>query len=300
MSNEIEGLKTQVLTLNDELQTFDGITLIDDHGYLLNITAYPERIISLAPSNTEIVYAVGAGDKVVAVTDYCNYPLNFTSLVEKDKMSSVGSYRKPSIENIVALEPDLVIAAPGSLAAVDNLRNLGIDVIMLDPKSINDVLQNIVLVGRATGYNDEANQVVATMIEAMVKVNELEIADPKPKVYFEFWSDPLMSAGPETWVSELIELAGGQNILENATSTWPVTSSEVIIQMNPDYLLFPTSHGSNQFFGSIEDVIARLGWEEIGAVQNEQVYTIKSDIVFRAGPRLAEALDIIVEILHPE
>lgn len=301
LGSTVEGLETEVVKLSNELSRYKRLTLVDDHGYVLNLTSYPKKIVSLAPSNTEILFAVGAGDKVVAVTDYCNYPYNFTAWIEAGNMSSVGGYWSPSIESIVSLDSDLIIASSGSAAAVDNLRNMGLNVLMLDPKSINDVLQDIILVGRATGQDVEAGMLVGTMRLRMDRViSKVSDATFRPKVYFEIWFDPLMSAGPDTWISELISFAGGQNIFENATSDWPIVSSEAVIQQNPDIIIFPHMHGAFRFWGSFDDVRARTGWGVISAVQDDQMYVVNSDIIARAGPRLADALEVLIEIIHPE
>jgi iron complex transport system substrate-binding protein len=301
LMSQVEVFKTEISHLSSELSRYKRLTLVDDHGFVLNLTSYPEKIVSLAPSNTEIIFAVGSGDKVVAVTDYCNYPYNFSAWIEEGNMSSVGGYWNPSIESIVSLDSDLIIASPGSAAAVDNLRSMGYNVLMLDPKSINDVLQDIILVGRATGKDVEAGMLVGTIRLRMDSViSKVSGSTYRPSVYCEIWYDPLMSAGPNTWIGELISSAGGQNIFENATSEWPIVSSEAIIQQNPNIIIFPHAHGDFQFWGSFDEVKARTGWDTISAVQNDQMYVINSDIVARGGPRLADALEILAEIIHPE
>ncbi len=146
-----------ILVLNQgEADKFEGGEFVDDLGYSLTLTSPPERIVSLAPSNTEILFAVGAGDKVVGITDFCNYPYNFAAWIEAGNMTSIGNYYGPSVEPIVALNPDLVLATTGSLEAAENLRELGYNVLVIEPRNITFVLRDILLVGRATNHYDEA------------------------------------------------------------------------------------------------------------------------------------------------
>jgi iron complex transport system substrate-binding protein len=301
LNSLIVGYEEQIGEMNDELSMYQEVTLVDDQGYVLILTSIPEKIVSLAPSNTEILFAVGAGENVVGVTNYCNYPYNFTAWIEAGNMTSVGGYWNPSVEAIIALDPDLVVASTGSEQAAETLRSVGYNVLTLDPTNINEVFQDIVLVGRATGKSVEAKNLIVSLKQNVDNlVNTVKTADTRPKVYHEIWYDPLMSAGPGTWIDEVIRLAGGQNIFENATSEWPMVSSEAIIQQNPDRIVFPHQHGSTLFWGSFEDVKARPGWEAINAVQNDDLYVVNADVISRAGPRIVEALEIYAEIIHPE
>jgi iron complex transport system substrate-binding protein len=244
---------------------------------------------------------VGAGSKVVGVTDYCDYPYNFSAWIEAGNLTSIGGFWNPPVEPIIALEPDLVLATSASEEAANTLRNMGYSVLILDPKNINDILKNILLVGRATDSDVEAGILVGTMRERIDNIIKKVVGvASKPKVYFEIWNDPLMSAGPGTWIHELINLAGGINIFENATSQWPIVSSEVVIQQNPDVMLYPYSHGVERFWGSFDEVKARPGWDEISAVQNDRLYEIDADIIARPGPRIVEALEILAQIIHPD
>jgi len=279
------------------------LSIIDDMGRNVTITKYPpERIVSLAPSNTEILFAIGAGDKVVGVTDYCDYPYNFAEWIEAGNMTSIGSYKDPTLEPIVALDPDLVLATQKSLEVAENLRSLGYNVLVLAPKNVSGVLHNILLVGRAV---DRYNEAVAIESELRQKIdavaNQSATAISTPKVYNEIWGEPFMGAGPETFVDELITLAGGENIFHDATTNWPIVSSEAIIEKNPDVMFFPDKYmGRGHFSETMEDVKNRDGWDIISAVQNDRIYEIDADIISRAGPRLVDALEILAKRIHPE
>ncbi len=277
------------------------ISVTDDRGYTLNITSYPMRIVSLAPANTQVIFAIGAGDNVVGVTDYDHYPYNFTAWIEAGNMSTIGNYYQPAIEPIVALNPDLVVASLGSVDAAAQLRDLGYKVLVLNPTNLQGILSNMLAVGKATGHDAEAQTTVATLqsrIDAVV--NGVKSATTRPKVYHEIWSDPFMSVGNGTFVNDIITLAGGQNIFENATDAYPVVSSEAIIELNPDVMVFPTQMGVESFWGNYSTVAARAGWADINAVKNGKMYTVSGDIIDEPGPRQVDSLEIMAKILHPE
>ena len=286
----------------EESEEFEGGDLVDDLGYSLTLTSPPERIVSLAPSNTEILFAIGAGDKVVGVSDFCNYPYNFAAWIDIGNMTSIGNYYDPSVEPIIALNPDLILATTGSLEAAENLRTLGYNVLVIEPRNFTFVLRDILLVGRATNNYDKA---VALESEIKQRIDTVTAkaaeAAAKPKVYHEVWHEPLMSAGPETFIDELMALAGGTNIFNDAETSWPTVSSESIIDKNPEVMIFPDMYmGRANFYETIEAVKNRPGWDSIAAVQNDAIYEINADIISRSGPRLADALEIMAKMIHPE
>jgi len=289
-------------SLQREPDKFEGGDLVDDLGYSLTLTSPPERIVSLAPSNTEILFAVGAGDNVVGVTDFCNYPYDFAAWIEAGNISSIGNYYSPSVEPIVALDPDLVLATTGSLEATETLRDLGYNVLVIEPKNLTFVLRDILLMGRATNNNDKAVALESEIKQRIDAVaNQAAAATTKPKVYHEIWNEPLMSAGPETFVNELITLAGGENIFMDAETSWPIVSSETIIEKNPDVMVFPDMYmGRGNFYETMEAVASRPGWDTINAIKNNTIYEINADIISRSGPRLADALEELAKMIHPE
>jgi iron complex transport system substrate-binding protein len=299
---QISEYQANITQLQEELSEYKEVTLIDRMGNVVTFTEPPERIVSLAPSNTEIVFAIGAGDSVVGVTDYCDYPYDFAAWVEAGNMTSIGSYSGPSVEPIVALEPDLVLASTQSLDAAATLKSLGYAVLVVEGQTIDNILQDILLVGRATYKNSEASALVTEMRARIDAVfNQLADVTTTPKVYHEVWNDPLMSVGPNTFIDELITLAGGENIFNDATTSWPMISAEAVIEKNPDVMFFPDMYmGRTNFYETIEAVESRPGWDTITAVQNDALYEIDADIISRTGPRVADALELIAKMFHPE
>ena len=302
IQKQIAEYQSTIEEQQQQISEYQTVTLVDTMGNVVTLTSPPERIVSLAPSNTEMLFAVGAGSNVVGVTNFCNYPYNFTAWTEAGNMTSIGSYWRPSVEPIVALEPDLVLASSGSLDTAENLKSLGYKVLVLEAKTIDGVLQDLLLVGRATGNDVEAGIVVSEIRQRIDTVaNQATAAATTPKVYHEIWNEPIMSAGPGTFIHELITLAGGENIFGDATTSWPTASSEVIVEKNPDVMFFPNMYmGQENFYVTLEVVKDRPGWSSITAVKNNAIYEISADIISRSGPRLVDALEAIAKMVHPE
>jgi len=303
LQQKIETLENTVAAQENELSKYRNLTLVDDHGFVLKLSSYPQRIISTAPSCTEILFALGVGDKVVGVDDYSNYPYNFSEWIKAGNMTSIGGFSTPNTEVIVSLKPDLILTA-GTLndENAKTWRSMGYNVLALDPHDINGVLQDIMLVGRATGSEAQAASLVNSINARINAVFEkLAGVTEKPKVYYEIWYDPLMSVGASAWENQLIEKAGGVNIFANQSEQYFITSSEVIVSLNPDVILLPSSHGLGApFWGSFDQVKARAGWSSISAVKNGRLYVVDSDIITRAGPRIADAIEMLAKIFHPE
>jgi iron complex transport system substrate-binding protein len=288
-----------------------------DYGSLTIPTVYPERIVSLSPSSTEILFAVGAGQKVVGVTDYCNYPTDLEAQIEANELTRVGGYWNPSIDTIVGLKPDLVLASTAKCREETNecvkckrrcelqakvtaqLRSLGLNVLTLAPHSMNDVLDNILLVGKISGNTAEVSNLVEKLRQRIeIVVKKSKAASNRPKVYFEVWNDPYVSVSKVTWIGNIINLAGGANIFGDAISEWPIISPEEIIQRNPDKIVLPVIPGVPRFWGSFEDVKKRSGWKSIEAIRSDNLYEVPRDFISRPGPRLVDALEMLEKIIH--
>ncbi len=280
--------------------------LVDDTGYPTSLAAIPNRIISMAPSTTEIVFALGLDEKVVAVSNYCDYPYNFSAWIAAGNISSIGDFSDPNMEVIASLEPDLILATAGVQGpTIGTLRNLGYKVLVLNPANISGVLLNIELVGNATGKTAEAAALIddiSSKIDAVV--NTVAGAASKPKVYYEVWYDPtsLWTAGSKAWQNELIEKAGGVNIFADQDLDYFQSSAEAVIERDPDIILLPAEGmGKGEpFWVSLDAVKARPGWSTISAVQNDGLVQVDSNTIARAGPRVADIIEDLAEAFHPE
>ena len=279
--------------------------LVDDTGYKTSMDTIPNKIISLAPSTTEIVFALGLDEKVVGVDSYSDYPYDFSAWIAAGNMTSVGDFSNPNMEVVASLEPDLILATGGVQAeTVGTLRDLGYKVLVLDPSNINGVLMNIELIGNATGKTAEAKALINDITSRMNAVVNKVAGASKPKVYYETWYDPtsLWTAGAKAWQNELIEKAGGVNIFADQQLDYFQSTAEAVIERNPDVILLPEEGmGKGEpFWVSLDAVKARPGWSSVSAVQNDRLVTVDSNTIARAGPRVADILEDLAEAFHPE
>jgi iron complex transport system substrate-binding protein len=273
------------------------MTVSDDMGRQVTLPALPQRIISLAPSNTEILFAVGAGDQVVGVTTYCNYP------PEVQNREKIGGFAANtiSVEKIVALEPDLVVAA-GAIhqPVIEALDKVGIPVVALDPHNLEGVYTAIELVGRLAGHADQATQVVADMQARVESVTQRLAAVPEAErlsVYWEVFDEPRMTAGPSTFIGQLIDLAGGVNVFGDVSEDYPQINDEEVIQRNPAVIMGADTMGEKL---TTAIVAQRPGWDQIDAVRNGRIYLFDGDMVSRSSPRLAQVLEMMAQALYPD
>jgi len=261
--------------------------VFDDLGRLVAINGTPQRIISLAPSNTEILFALGLGDKVVGVTDWCNYP---PEALEKEK---IGGYADPNIEKIVALNPDLILAGYGNpIEVVNGLDALGLRVFGIKTVDLNDLLNDIRRVGEITDKEVEAQALaseMATAIEAVTDVTS-ELGE-RPRVFYLLWYDPLWTAGSGTFIHELIEKAGGMNICQNLTG-YPEIGLEYVLASDPEVII--TSQWCYDWALNATELAST------NAVQTGRIYTCNDDLVQRPGPRLVKGLQWFAHFIHPD
>lgn len=273
------------------------LTVTDGLGRVLTLDLAPQRVISLAPSNTEILYAVGAGSLMVGRDDFSNYPEEVVSLPSVG--GSMGDY---NLEQITSLQPDLVLAAEiNTPEQVKALEDIGIQVYYLsNPTDLEGVFQNLLIVGELTGRQSQAAELAASL-RARVETVQQKLAgiSERPMVFYELdGSEPAKpwTAGKGTFMDLLIQLAGGKNIGASMESSWGQLSLEALLLANPDVILL----GDAAYGVTVEQVAARAGWEAIKAVQNQQIVPFNDDMASRPGPRLVDGLEILARILHPQ
>lgn len=268
------------------------VTVTDSRNQDVTIKAEPQRIVSLSPSNTEILFALGLGERIVGVTTFCNYP------PEAQKKEKVGGFSDPNIEKVVSLKPDLVVAGDLHIKVAEELERLSIPVLIVSPSNIEETLKSIEMLGKATGRARESEQVAQSIRNKMEEVRaKVRQVKDRPRVYYEVWYNPLVTAGPKTVMSDIIALCGGINIADDAPNAWPQYSEEIVIAKNPDVIIHSYGHGDLQA-ASFENRPG--GWREINAVRNRRIYMVNADIVNRPGPRLTQAIDEFARCIHPE
>jgi iron complex transport system substrate-binding protein len=272
------------------------LVVTDGLGRSVTINSEPQSIISLAASNTEILYALGLGDRVIAVSEYCNYPLEVQNKIK------IGGFSTVNIEKVVSLEPDLVLATGGvQEAVVGELERLGLTVIALDARNIEDVLENIRLVGKAAGQLEVARELRDNLEQRIKAVTDKTRDLPqsqRPRVFYEIQYEPLMTAGPGTFIDDLVHLAGGVNIASDSAAKYPVYNLETLIERNPEVIIISFWHGS--IAASVEGAKERKRWQNVDAVKNNRVYGSNADLVSRPGPRIVDALEEMARFIHPE
>jgi iron complex transport system substrate-binding protein len=251
------------------------------------------RIISLTPATTEILFALGLDKEIIAVTSLCNYP---ALARQKEK---IGTFSQPNIEKILFLKPDIIFCTGLEQArTVIKLKQLKQNIFISDPANINELFQSIMQIGKITRKEQEAKDLVDRMKARINKITALAIKVPKEKkqkVFIEIWHNPLTACGKNSFINELIELAGGINITSDITSIYSSVSQEIVLNRNPDCIILAYMGLAS----SIEQVKTRPGWRNITAVRNNRVYNdISPDVLLRAGPRTPEALEEIYKRLY--
>lgn len=270
------------------------LTITGDLNREVTITKQPERIISLSPANTEILFALGLGEKVVGITNVCNYP---SQTKEKEK---IGDYNNPNLEKIIELEPDLILASHGNpTELIDQLEELNYTVVGLNPKNIDDVISSITMVGKITGNVKEAARLTEEMeerIEAVLSKTSSLVENNKPRVLYVVWYKPLWTAGSGTFIDELIQKDGGINIAGDIAG-WPQMNLETVIEKNPQVIIIGYSEDQPELIQAVRN---ESTLDQTDAFKNNQIHTIDTDIVSRTGPRIVDALEEIAKIIHPE
>jgi iron complex transport system substrate-binding protein len=252
------------------------------------------RIVSLAPSVTEILFELGLGDSLVGATDHCDYP------PEATKIQRVGGFGAPNIEMLLALNPDLVIAAGFERRElIGVLRQSDVRVLDLRIRNFRELFHSIQEIGDAVDRHKEAEAVVARMHAGLDAIAKQHVATPprqRPKVFVEIAAQPLITAGGDSFLNDLVVRAGGVNVAHELSREYPIVSSERVIEWNPDVIIVAKMNGRE---GIAEKVPRRIGWGGITAAKEGRIFDdIPPDLLFRPSPRLIEGVRLLAERLH--
>ncbi|MCX5723306.1 MAG: cobalamin-binding protein [Nitrospirae bacterium] len=267
-------------------------TFVDDLGRKLYVAKAPTRIISLAPSITETLYAIGAEPQIVGVTEFCDFP------IEAKQKPKVG-YAHPNIEVIVSLQPDLVLAPRAFLRAdlLVKLEQLKIPTFIVDPETFDEIPSRIQLLGRMMDRSASADAVAKAMKERIAAVRSKTEGLPRVRVLYVLHSQPLITVGPGSFIHHVIGLAGGVNIASNVSVPYPRLNMEAVLKEDPEILVFPI--GKTDAVPPGDQQMWRQ-WTSLTAVKQGQLHQIPSDLLNRPGPRVVEGLERLARILHPE
>jgi len=266
-------------------------TITDFQNRTVTVPMRPERIVSIGPSITEFLFALGAGPRVVGADDFSDEP------AAAKQVEKVGGI-KVNFEKVVSLRPDLVLSVKFSDGTIEKLTGAGLLVLVVDPQSVGDIARTAILLGRAIGTDGDAmaRDIQKRVDDVRTKTSS---ASTKPRVYHEIdASDPtkIFTVGPGSYIHDLIEIAGGQNIAARASSAYPQLSAEEILRSDPEIIVLAAA----EYSAKPDQVAARSGWSVISAVRNKRIETIAPNLINRPGPRVGEAAEAYAKLVHPE
>ena len=268
---------------------FAGRTLTDEMGRKVVVPDHPHRVICLMPTVTDTVFALGAGDDVVGISDYTKYP---AAALTKP---SVGDLIKPSIETILSLHPDLVIGTQptGPMEVTDQLERAGIPIFLVSPHGIAGIFHSIESVGIALNRAPQADALVHSLQQRVDAVRMRTKGLPAPRVFMPIWYDPITTIGKNAFITEIIEAAGGRSVTDDLASEWPQISMEVVLERAPDALLL--LRGGKTTLKVLQD---RPGWSSMAAIKAQRAYYVDDRINF-ASPVAIDALEDLAKQFHP-
>jgi iron complex transport system substrate-binding protein len=267
-------------------------TFVDDAGRKLYIAKAPVRVISLAPSITEMLFALGLDDEIVGVTEFCNFP---AAALKKPKLG----YTRPSLESLIALRPELIVA-PQEFVRADMLAKLDelkIPVFTVEARTLEDILIQIQSLGKIFNRTPAADRVTGVMRARIADVSKRVETLEKKRVLYVLNSHPLITVGPGSYIHQMIELAGGINIAAGTSSPYPRLSLESVLKADPQVLIFPV--GSTESIPKSEQQEWNR-WSTLSAVRTQQLRDVSSDALNRPGPRVIEGLEHLARAIHPE
>lgn len=276
-------------TSTDDADAGFPLTIVDSDGHELTIERRPTRIISYSPGATESLFAIGAGEQMLATDEYSNYPAE-TALLERVR------YSDPDPERALDLAPDLVILAGRQELQVEQFRRLGLPVIFArEPGSIEGVFDAIQLLGRATGRDEEAASLVSEMQRRIgVVATRIADIDRGPTVFYEL-TDDLYTAAPDTFIGGMLRLLRAENIASGATSPFPQLTAEAVLAADPQVVLLADGE-----WVSVDSVAERPGWAGVAAVASGRIYAVDPDLGNRPGPRIVDAIEEMARAIYPE
>jgi iron complex transport system substrate-binding protein len=270
------------------------LTITDDDGQTVTLTASPRRIVTFAPSNTEIVFALGLGSRLVGVSGaFDNFPPEATRIEQIGGSGEFGV--DPNLEKLVSLQPDLMLTIAGGDEWKKRVRDLAIPVFTINATDFDDLLRDIRTVGRLTGVPGRAATLTAFMDDRAAEVEKSAARERRVSCFFEAYYPPLTSVGPRTFIADLLERAGCDSASAQAKSDYPEWSVDNLVKESPQVYLVASESGS-----SPAAVAKRPGFKAIAAVAAGRIHLIDSDLVSRPGPRVVEGLAALARVLHPD
>jgi vitamin B12 transport system substrate-binding protein len=249
----------------------------------VSIAAKPaQRIIALSPHAVELLYAIGAGDRIVGTVEYADYP------EAAKQIPRIGNYTGIQLEQALALKPDLIVAwrSGNKDSDLKKMESLGLNLFYTHPHSISDISKDLIALGELTGLQDNAQQVIAQLEKKYQNIIHRNKEKRPVKVFYQMWHDPIRTVGPKSWVESLIADCNGENIFNDANSDYPLVSLESVLIKNPEVIIIPHHSGNIGAKKSIWD-----NWPSIDAVKHQRLFVINGDILHRFTPRALDGLE---------
>ncbi|MDD1686713.1 cobalamin-binding protein [Methanoregula sp.] len=271
-----------------------AITVTDDAGTVITLNATPQRIVSLAPSNTELLAALGLLDHMVGVTDVCDYPPGVSTIPR------IGGYSAISTEKVAAARPDLVVASDITpQETVSRLRGLGLQVVVVSPHNIGEMIRDVGMLGTLTGTETRADELAANLTARLSAVAAASPKTGKPAVAHVVWHSPLYVSGNDTLQNDVIEHAGGTNVFSDKDG-WGTVSLEEFLTANPDIIIVNGGGGMDSTSSDVilEAFMTNPQYASLAAVKNHRVYAVNADTISRAGPRIVDATEQVATIIN--
>ena len=290
--SRVVGMVALALLALAPAATAAALTVTDQTGRTVTLAAAPRRIVSLVPGVTEMLFVIGAEERLIGVTDFCDFP------AAARRKHRVGSMLAPSLETVVALQPDLVVATDSGNSDETRvqLERLGLPVYLVSPRGVADVFRTMEQLGALTGQGARTAEAVAGLQRRVRAVVERVATRPRPRVLYVVWPEPLIVPGRGAAVSELIELAGGASVTADAAEGYPRWSVEAAVAGAPELIVL-ARHGVGT------GPVSRDKWERFAglpAIRTGRIHNVDGDLFHRFGPRVVDALEILARLVHPE
>ena len=250
----------------------------------------PQRIVSLSPASTEILFAVGAENQIVAVSDFSDYP------PQAQNLPKVGGFdgKTLSLEKILSFNPDFVyLTNVMHNHLIPHFESLNIDYYLSDANSFEQVKNEILQIAKITGHTSNGENLVKEIDSAITKINSQNQLLQKPTVYWEVWNSPFMSVGNSSFINDLIKTAGGINIFQEIAQAYPTVSEETIVAKNPQIIIIPQNSGI-----TVDSVKNRKGWSQIDAVKNDKIFIVDDNLLTRSGARIGESAEYLANLFR--
>ncbi len=285
------GTETTMSSGNEEAAGYP-VTITDSLGREVTIDSEPENIASMAPSVTETLFEVGAGEKVVGVTTADAYP------EEVAEIAKIGDFQQVNVERLLELDTDLLFHSYDSTTrdVADRLEEqTNADVVVVNPKTLDEVVSSMEMVGKAAGEPEAGRELEQKLRGDLEDIVEAVEGEPEPTVFYEVFNDPLQTVGPGSFIHDALVLAGAENVAADTDKAYPTYSAETVIEKDPEYYFIGESVGITP-----EDVAERPGYSSLTAVEEGNVVAVDDASLSRPGPRITEAIREVAEVMHPE